>query len=200
MVDLTPDSFPGFRLLLHRLAALWEPPSTTTPPSTTASTTRSDVEALLRRHAAELLDLADMVHMAPVTVTTASTQHRPRHKSVPTITEDEYRDRGALWVQYWSLKCAEVSGTVYRRKQGESVPTSINAFAALKHLSPSEVSRWMKRRGIASGSHPDVSIRRALAEEIGRIELLLSERTMGTSHGMTENPIDSHSGLAVASE
>ena len=165
--------------------------------TTTMPTSAADLAAIARRLAGELLGYADILDTAPATVTTASTQHRPRHKSVPTITEDEYRDRGALWVQYWSLKCAEVEGTVYRRKQGESVPTSINAFAALKHLSPSEVSRWMKRRGIAEGSHPDVSIRRALAEEIGRNELLLSERTMGTSRGTAENPIDTERSQAI---
>jgi hypothetical protein len=162
--------------------------------------TPADLAAAARRLAGELLGYADILDTAPATVTTPHTFRRPRHKSVPTITEVEYRDRGAFWVQYWRLKCAEVSGAVYRRRQGESVPTSINHFAMMKHLSPSEVSRWLKRRGIAEGSVPDRSIRRALAAEIARIELLLGKRTMGTSHGIAENPIDSHSGLAIGSE
>jgi hypothetical protein len=161
------------------------------------ATTPADLAAIARRLAGELLGYADILDTAPATVTTPHTFRRPRHKSVPTITEDEYRDRGALWVQYWSLKCAEVSGAVYRRKQGESVPTSINHFAMVKHLSPSEVSRWLKRRGIASGSHPDVSIRRALSEEISRLESVLSKRTLGTSHGTAENPIDTERSQAI---
>jgi len=91
-------------------------------------------------------------------------------KRVPDVKEPEHLDRWTSWVEYLTLKREEVTGQVYSRKRGEAVPTSITYFAARKGLSPSEVSRWLKRRGIAAGSIPDLSIRRALREEIDRMK------------------------------
>ena len=52
-------------------------------------------------------------------------------------------------------------------------------FAARHGLNVSEVSRWWSPvgRGIAPGSVPDISIRRALNEDIVKHEGLLTERT-----------------------
>jgi hypothetical protein len=78
------------------------------------------------------------------------------------------RERVGLWSEYVTLKFTEVqaSGKTYSKARGESVPTSQNYFAAEHKVSSSELSRWRSPRGgIAVGSAPDVSIRRALDAE-----------------------------------
>lgn len=179
MVDLTPDSFPGFRPLLHRLAALWEPPSTTTTPYTT--TTPAAAAAILRRHAAGLLDLAQQLDPLPLPVVSDTSRPvRPQNlpkRPVP-IDPSIVEKRWELW-----SRCLTLS-MVHGHGKGK---LSQRYFAARHNLNASEFSRWLSskgRRGIPPGSVPDLNIRRALQETI----LELENAAVANTHGASKIP------------
>ena len=179
MIDLSPDSFPGFRPLLQRLAELWEPPSTTTTPYTTATPAPSDVAAaaILRRHAAGLLDLAVQLERAPelaASATAGTTRKRSPKHPVP-IDAAAVEQRWELWSRCLTLSMMHGHG------KGK---LSQRYFAAQHNLNASEFSRWLSskgRRGIPPGSVPDANIKRALQETIVELENAAVTNTHGAS-------------------
>lgn len=179
MIDLSPDSFPGFRPLLQRLAELWEPPSTTTTPYTTAAP--PDVAAILRRHAGDLLDLAQQLDPLPEPVASdTSAPFRPQNLTTrpAPIDPSVYEKRWELWSRCLTLSMMHGHG------KGK---LSQRYFAARHNLNASEFSRWLSskgRRGIPPGSVPDLNIRRALLET----SLKLENAAVTNTHGALKIP------------
>jgi hypothetical protein len=90
-----------------------------------------------------------------------------RERWTGPVSAEVHADRAALYHRAFSAVTA--LGIEWTDKD----------FAARHGLNVSEVSRWWspKGRGIAPGSVPDISIRRALNEDIVKYEGLLAERT-----------------------
>jgi hypothetical protein len=114
----------------------------------------------------------------------------PRLKRKVIVSPEVVRDRENLWVRYLTSKIADVTGRVYHRARGESIPTSKAAFAENHRLNIREFVRWFAAvNGIAPGSGPDHRIRSALTRDITAmqgVELPLSHGSAATV------PLDSH--------
>ena len=119
-------------------------------------------------------DLAALIEAEDKPKRAAAAKRRERW--VGPVSPKEHADRAALYHRCVSAVMA--LGLEWTDKN----------FAAAHNLNVSEVSRWTSPggRGIAPGSVPDVSIRRALAEDIAKYEGLLAERTK--RHGKVRIP------------
>jgi hypothetical protein len=117
------------------------------------------------------------------------------HRSTPKLrapTDKDYADRTELFARYHQAACQigrepdddDDDGNRAGRRGVSSLGTQAR-LASRKNLSPSELSRWFppkhnpNRRPILVGSQTDITIRRALVEEIDRIESRLNAMTHG---------------------
>jgi hypothetical protein len=168
--------------------------------TSTPAATLADLTAIARRLAVALAEFAERAEhpaeLSPDAGGAAPLRRSRKPKRVVIVGSDVLHDREVLWLRYFTLKIAEVSGHAYRRVRGQSVPTSKAYFAVTKRLNLREFQRWFAGvNGMAAGSVADLSVRRALNEEIARMQALPAARlVVPIPHGTGLNvPIDGNS-------
>jgi hypothetical protein len=144
-----------------------------------------DVQRTAIEHARAIEALATYARGLPLDMTGEFEPRLPRPRKSSSFrppTAEQYAERQRLFDEYFLV--AHQLGHEDGDQYGGGAAGTQARLAHRKHLTVSEISRWLparkgRKRGIAVGSQTDINITRAIQEEVTRIEGLLSSMTHG---------------------